>query len=390
MFLTACVLGLIGLERRSKSLLNLRGELQVSVLTIYTKSGKVSIVRTDTEADDTVPVSVLTICTFSLDGGRLGGETGAMPRKLRMEYRGAIYHVMNRGDRREDIFLDGEDRQRFLCTLGEACQKTKWQVHAYCLMSNHFHLVVETPEANLVAGMKWLLGVYTKRFNIRHKWCGHLFAGRYKALIVDGSGRGYLRAVCDYVHLNPVRAKLVGPAAPLASYLWSSYGDYLKPRAERPPWLRVDRLLGETGIPKDSAAGRREWARQMELRREQEASTEYQDIRLGWCLGSEEFRQDLLAAAAERAGASHYGSDRFESGEERARRMIAQEVRRLGWAESELARRRKGDRHKVALARRLRAETTMSLAWIAERLQMGSWSYVSILLRTTKSANSED
>ena len=93
--------------------------------------------------------------------------------------------------------------------LGEACAKTGWQIHAYCLMRNHFHLVIETPSANLVAGMKWLLGVYTKRFNIRHKTCGHLFAGRYKALVVDGSGNGYLRTVGDYVHLNPVRARLI-------------------------------------------------------------------------------------------------------------------------------------------------------------------------------------
>ena len=112
--------------------------------------------------------------------------------------------------RREDIFRDDEDRRRFLVALGEACAKTRWQVHAWCLMRNHFHLVVETPLANLVAGMKWLLGVYTKRFNIRHQLCGHLFAGRYRALIVDGSGNGYLATVCDYVHLNPARAK---PAA---------------------------------------------------------------------------------------------------------------------------------------------------------------------------------
>jgi putative transposase len=84
-----------------------------------------------------------------------------VPRKLRIQYAGAMYHVMSRGDQREAIFKDDEDRQKFLTTLGEACQKTEWQVHAYCLMGNHFHLVVETPQPNLVAGMKWLLGVYT-------------------------------------------------------------------------------------------------------------------------------------------------------------------------------------------------------------------------------------
>jgi len=132
-----------------------------------------------------------------------------MARKLRIQYAGALYHVMNRGDRRDPIFEDDEDRKRFLQTLTEACQKTGWQVHAYCLMSNHFHLVVETPQPNLVAGMKWLLGTYTGRHNRRHREFGHLFSGRYKALIVDGSGSGYLKTVCDYVHLNPARAKLL-------------------------------------------------------------------------------------------------------------------------------------------------------------------------------------
>jgi len=101
-----------------------------------------------------------------------------MARKLRVQYPDAIYHLMNRGDHRERIFRSVQDRQLFLETLGEACAKTDWQVHALCLMSNHFHLVVETPKANLVDGMKWLLGTYTSRFNRRHKLFGHLFSGR--------------------------------------------------------------------------------------------------------------------------------------------------------------------------------------------------------------------
>ena len=213
-----------------------------------------------------------------------------------------MYHVMNRGDQREVIFRDDEDRQRFLSTLGEACRKTEWQVHAYCLMSNHFHLVVETPQPNLVFGMKWLLGVYTKRYNIRHKLCGHLFAGRYKALVVEGSGNGYLRTACDYVHLNPVRAGLLKSAAPLESFRWSSYGQYLKEPGRRPAWLRVDRLLGEKGIPKDSEAGRRQFAALTEKRRAEESAADYEQLRRDWVLGLEEFRQELLAAVGERVG----------------------------------------------------------------------------------------
>ena len=168
-----------------------------------------------------------------------------MPRKLRIQYPGAIYHVMNRGDRREKIFADDQDRERFLNTLGETCGKTGWQVHAYCLMSNHFHLVVETPQPNLVAGMKWFLGTYTSRYNRRHKEFGHLFSGRYKSLVVDGSATGYLKSVCDYVHLNPIRAGLLKQNQRLEDYLWSSYGQYLKAASQRWKWLRVDRLQGE-------------------------------------------------------------------------------------------------------------------------------------------------
>src|SRR5438876_3545155 len=230
-----------------------------------------------------------------------------MPRKLRIEYPGAIYHVLNRGDQRENIFKDDEDRKRFLGTLGEACAKTDWQVHTYCLMRNHFHLVIETPQANLVAGMKWLSGVYTKRFNIRHKLCGHLLAGRYTALVVDGSGNIYLRTVCDYVHLNPVRAGILNSEVPLESFAWSSYGYYLQAPEKRPSWLRVDRLLGEKGIPRDSEAGRQKFALDMERRRAEESAADYEQIRKAWYLGSEEFRRELLAAAGERVGLSHYG-----------------------------------------------------------------------------------
>jgi REP element-mobilizing transposase RayT len=291
-----------------------------------------------------------------------------------------MYHLMNRGDQREAIFRDDKDQEEFLATLGEACLKTEWQVHAYCLMSNHFHLVVETPQPNLVFGMKWLLGVYTKRYNIRHKLCGHLFAGRYKALVVEGSGNGYLRTACDYVHLNPVRAGLLKPGVALESFRWSSYRQYLKPPGRRPGWLRVDRLLGEKGIPKDSEAGRRQFAALTEKRRAEESAADYEQLRRDWVLGSEEFRRELLAAAVERVGPNHYGAERQETGEQKAQRIVSQELLRLGWSEDGLRGRAKGHPGKVVIARRLRQETTMSLKWIAQRLEMGSWTYVSNLL----------
>jgi REP element-mobilizing transposase RayT len=305
-----------------------------------------------------------------------------MARKLRVEYPGAIYHVMNRGDRREPIVRDDQDRQRFAETLGEACGKTGWQVHAWCLMSNHFHLVVETPQANLVAGMKWFLGTYTSRFNRRHRLFGHLFSGRYKALIVEGSGNGYLRTLCDYVHLNPVRAKLLSPEQPLGEYRWSSYGEYLKSPSRRPEWLTAGRLLGEMGIPQDSVAGRRQFERMMEQRRSWDEPEGWKAMRRGWCLGDEEFRQELLAQMGARMGRHHGGEERQEAAEAQAERIVVEELRRRKWDRTELEGRRKGDGEKVKIAQRLRGETTMTLDWIAQRLKMGAGGYAANCLRS--------
>jgi REP element-mobilizing transposase RayT len=299
-----------------------------------------------------------------------------MARKLRVEYPGAIYHVMNRGDRREEIFKDDKDRERFIETLGEVCVKTGWQVHALCLMGNHFHLVAETPQGNLVAGMKWFLGTYTSRFNRRHKLFGHLFSGRYKALIVDGSGNGYLKTVCDYVHLNPARAKLVRPEQPLSGYRWSSWPEYLKSPGKRRAWLRVDRLLGEHRIPKDSAAGRRELERTVEERRQSETGEDYKAIRRGWCLGEATFRKELLEQMSERRGAEHYGEERLETDVEKAERVLSQELKARRWKEADLSKRAKGDPGKVKIAGRLRDETLVTVKWIAARLGMGTASYV--------------
>src|SRR5688572_11501069 len=298
-----------------------------------------------------------------------------MARKPRIQYEGAIYHLMNRGDRGEDIFHGDEDRQLFLKTLGEACDKAGWQVHAYCLMRNHFHLVVETPRGNLVAGIKWFLSTYTARFNRRHKYFGHLFSGRYKSRIVDGSGSGYLRTGCDYVHLNPARAKLLKQAHRLGDYPWSSYPAYLKPRSERPKWLRIDRVLGEAGIPKDSPAGRREFGKRMELRRWEGEPEMWKEIRRGWALGSEEFRQGLLDAMKERGSEYTAGDEIKETEEHKARRIIKEELARLKWTVRDLRTTLKGDRRKIRIAKRLRAETTMTLKWIAEQLHMGTWTH---------------
>jgi putative transposase len=142
-----------------------------------------------------------------------------MARPLRIEYPGALYHLTTRGNARRAIFKDDRDRRLFLDTLHRVSDRYHWLCHAYCLMDNHYHLVVETPDGNLSLGMRQLNGIYTQSYNRRHRRAGHLFQGRYKAILVERES--YLLEVCRYVVLNPVRAKAVEHPS---RWKWSSYG----------------------------------------------------------------------------------------------------------------------------------------------------------------------
>ena len=173
-----------------------------------------------------------------------------MSRPLRIEFAGALYHVTSRGDGREAIFLDDEDKSLFLGVFSEVIRDFNWAVHAYCLMGNHYHLLVETPDGNLSKGMRQLNGVYTQRFNRRHGRVGHVFQGRYKAIMVQKES--YLMELARYVVLNPVRARMVRHPE---QWPWSSY------RAtagvcEAPPWLTTDWLLGVFSTRRDEATSR--------------------------------------------------------------------------------------------------------------------------------------
>lgn len=173
-----------------------------------------------------------------------------MARPLRIEFPGAVYHVTSRGNARADIFEGASDSELFLKILGQVVRRFNWLCHAYCLMDNHYHLLIETPEGNLSAGMRQLNGVYTQAFNRAHGRDGHLFKGRFKAILVEKES--YLLELCRYVVLNPMRA---GMAARPEQYPWSSYLPTLG-RAERPAFLTTEWLLGHfaTSLPE---AGRR-------------------------------------------------------------------------------------------------------------------------------------
>jgi REP element-mobilizing transposase RayT len=139
-------------------------------------------------------------------------------RPLRIEYPGAVYHVTARGNAREAIFNDDSDRKTFLGVLGKIIERYNWLCHAYCLMGNHYHLLIETPDGNLSRGMRQLNGIYTQTFNRRHRRVGHVLQGRFKAILVEKDS--YLLELCRYIVLNPVRANRVKHPK---HYAWSSY-----------------------------------------------------------------------------------------------------------------------------------------------------------------------
>ncbi|MGV7208623.1 transposase [Oxalobacteraceae bacterium A2-2] len=162
-----------------------------------------------------------------------------MTRPLRLQFPGALYHVTARGDRRLAIYGDELDRVRWLDILGHVCHRHHFIVYSYCQMSNHFHLLVETPEANLARGMQHLNGAYTRHFNRRHGLAGHLFQGRYHAVLVQK--QRYLLALCRYIALNPLRAGMVEAAE---QWPWSSHALLLR-RLPCPPWLDSGWLLSQ-------------------------------------------------------------------------------------------------------------------------------------------------
>ena len=162
-----------------------------------------------------------------------------MARSLRIEYEGALYHITSRGNARENIFLADEDRPQFLDVLSSVVSRHDWICHAYCLMPNHYHLLIETPSPNLSRGMQLLNGIYTQKFNRQHKRCGHVFQGRFKAILVEKES--HLLELARYVVLNPVRANMVRTAR---DWPWSNYRA-TGGQVEAPGFLATDWTLSQ-------------------------------------------------------------------------------------------------------------------------------------------------
>lgn len=301
-----------------------------------------------------------------------------MARKLRLEFPGAIYHVINRGNYRADVFETSGARLAFEACLFEACEKSEWVLHAFVVMRNHFHLAVETPAGNLVAGMQWLQSTFATRFNRLRGEQGHLFQGRYKALLVEGDTA--LGQLCDYLHLNPVRAGVV-TVPRLAEYRTSSYWYLGHPRA-RPPCLRVETALAEAGGLADTRAGWRSYAAYLAWQAVEGPAgrnAAYVSLSQGWALGTAGFKaalvQDHGVAAEARA---------WES-------QGAREIRELSWAatlkrclqalgrnEKVAQTDRKGAPWKAAVALRMKEISQASNRWLSAQLHMGRPEAVSV------------
>jgi putative transposase len=198
---------------------------------------------------------------------------------LRIEYAGAFYHVLNRGRRREPIVQDGQDGERFVSDLSKLARPYAVWIHGYCLMTNHYHLILEIPHANLSQAVQWLNAAYAPYYNRRHPLCGHLFQGRFKAILLDSGP--YLEVVSRYIHLNPVRAGLVAEAR---RYPWSSCR-YFVGAEKAPDWLQTQQILG--GFARTVKAAQRRYAQYLA----QPAGDPFAGVVAGSILGSPTFTE---------------------------------------------------------------------------------------------------
>ena len=303
-----------------------------------------------------------------------------MARQLRIEYEDAVYHVMCRGNGGKSIYNDDKDREMFLKTLWECCKQTGWIVHAYVLMGNHYHLLLETPEANLVAGMKWFQGTYTQRYNARHKRWGHLYQGRYKSLVIDSEDPTYFQTVSTYIHLNPVRAKLIDPEkGTILDYRWSSLSSYKLTPSKRPPALMLSRVLASFRFS-DTKSGRKEYrellveraTEELDPKLEKDLEVERKSIKRGWYMGTAVFKDQLLSMLDESSSDNYRGEQRRAHGEYMAKELLQKGQTVLKCSASEARNLPQNDIKKQALVWLIKRHTIVTGEWIRKELDMGS------------------
>ncbi len=307
-----------------------------------------------------------------------------MARALRVEYPGARYHLMCRGNQSRDIFQSQEDADLFVRCLGEMCVRNQTVVHAWCLMSNHYHLLLETPLGNLSDAMKWFQGTFTQRYNARHKLWGHLFQGRYKAKLIDSDDASYFRVVSEYIHLNPADAGVV-KLGRLIDYPWSSYSLYLNSPAKRPDWLKVVPVLNACGIPDDSLKSRRAYGAYMDLRHESVAlnrlsadeRAEWQHMERGWVHGSREFRDKMRDSLLEQGRQPEELEQKRELSEAAASAVLNKCLAHFKLEPADLSQLPKSDPRKFLVAGLLRYHYPVRAQWVSRQLVMGHFTTVS-------------
>ena len=317
-----------------------------------------------------------------------------MARKQRLEYGGACYHVINRGNYRKNLFAAEGAAKAFVRCLHETCERFGWRLHAYVVMRNHFHLAVETPEPNLSVGMKWLQGTWVARFNRFRGETGRPFQGRFKALHVEPGHA--LAQVAHYIHLNPVRAKAV-LIERLADFPWSSLVEF--GRKGRPKWLEAATVLGESGGLADTPRGWQQYHDYLDVLAEEDAKRrdgKFGRLSRGWAIGTGEFKaglkKEFSAAAGGGAHVELLGADR------EAHRQIREEIWEDKLATAAAAFGVRLDRlpaqrsavDKVRLAAVMKQGTAASNGWLAERLKMGQPGSVSQYVRRLKLAGGTD
>jgi REP element-mobilizing transposase RayT len=294
-----------------------------------------------------------------------------MARKARIESSENIYHVINRGNYRSFIFETEGAKAAFEKALFEACERSGWLLHAHSILSNHFHLCLETPLGNLSEGMRWLQGTFAARFNRYRREQGHLFQGRFKSLIVE-PGLHQLQLV-DYIHLNALRAGLEGKEG-LGKYRWSSLWHFPK-RKVRPEFFNTSWMTYLEDI-EDNAAGWVRYKKLIRLRAEddpKEIDRLEQSMTRGWCIGSAEFRKGLAKEyLEEREFLLLEGEELKEFNRLQWQLLLEKCMKLLQKTTKDLETRPKAPAWKLAIGSRLKRTCSVTNQWLSESLQMGN------------------